>query len=112
MISTLVIVTGLIAAVFADPAVIISNGYLSSPLTSAALVAPGAAPVVGVGPVSPLAPLPSVASLAVPYATVSDYRYAYGSSLSYQDYAPAVSSALTLPYSLPYAYAADWYYRN
>ncbi|XP_038206405.1 uncharacterized protein LOC119828349 [Zerene cesonia] len=115
MFSTLVTLTALIAAVASDPAVYISNGYISSPLTSAALVAPAATSLVAsVGPVAPLAaPVSSVASIAaVPYASVSDYRYSYGSALSYQDYAPAVSSALTLPYALPYAYAADWYYRN
>ncbi|VVD01311.1 unnamed protein product [Leptidea sinapis] len=99
-------------AVACDPAFIITNGFLSSPYTSAALVAPSAAlapvaPVTNVAPVAPLASVP-----AVPYTSVSDYRYSYGSSLTYQDYAPVANSALTLPYTLPYAYAADWYYRK
>lgn len=116
----------LCAAVTADPAVIISGGYLESPLTSAALIAPAAplasvqslAPIAAVGsipaiaPVAPVAPVAPLAPVAPVTSYLSDYRYAYGSGYSYQDTYPVVNSALSLPYSLPYAYAADWFYRK
>lgn len=112
-----IIVLALFAAVSADPAVILSGSLLSPGLTSAALVAPAAAPVVApvsqVASYAPVATYPSVAtvaSLAPLSQLLSDYRYS--SSYTYQDYFPVVNSALSLPYSLPYAYAADWYYRN
>lgn len=96
------------AAVSADPAIFISGGYLSSPLTSAALVAPGSP----VAPAAPVASIASVGSVSPVAPVLSDYRYAYGSSYNYQDTYPVVNSALSLPYSLPYAYSADWYYRK
>ncbi|CAK1556224.1 unnamed protein product [Leptosia nina] len=114
MISLLVILA-VLSAVSADPAVIISNGLLSSPYTSAAYIASPSSPLVvpAVAPVAPVASVPASSVGALPYTAVSDYRYSYGSALSYQDYAPVVSSAaLSLPYTLPYAYASDWYYRK
>ncbi|XP_046968997.1 uncharacterized protein LOC124536486 [Vanessa cardui] len=118
----LITVLALIAAASGDPAILLSGGLISPSFTSAALVAQPAAPVVAPAtPVASFSPLAysSVASVApvAPAAQVapvafSDYKYAYGSSVSYQDYYPVVNSAFSLPYSLPYAYAADWYYRK
>nr|XP_026486863.1 uncharacterized protein LOC113393948 [Vanessa tameamea] len=111
----LITVLALFAIASGDPAIILSGGLISSPFTSAALVAQPAAPVVApatqIASFSPLtysavAPAAQVAPVAF-----SDYKYAYGSTYSYQDY-PVVNSAFSLPYSLPYAYAADWYYRK
>ncbi|XP_039755934.1 uncharacterized protein LOC120630712 [Pararge aegeria] len=107
----LISVLALSSAITADPAVIFS-GLLPPQLTSAALVAPGAAQLI-----PPVAPLPAISAYSplASYSAVgpilSDYRYSYSSS--YQDYYPVVNSALTLPYSsIPYAYSADWFYRK
>ncbi|CAH4028709.1 unnamed protein product [Pieris brassicae] len=107
--SVLITFAVMISAATADPAVLISNGLLTSP--SAAYIA--SSPLVSpVG--APFASLNSLPVSALPYTAVSDYRYSYGSGLSYQDYAPVAlsGSAVSLPYTLPYAYAADWYYRK
>lgn len=68
----------------------------SAALVAPEVVAPGVAPVV---------------TAAYPYSSVS--AYSYGSSYSIQDYLlNTAAGAPVAAYSLPYAYAADWYYRK
>ncbi|CAF4908592.1 unnamed protein product [Pieris macdunnoughi] len=115
--SVLIIFAVMLSAAAADPAVVISNGILTSPsaayIASSPLVSPVGAPFASLNSL-PVSTLPYTAVSSLPYTAVSDYRYSYGSGLSYQDYAPVAlsGSAVSLPYTLPYAYAADWYYRK
>lgn len=81
---------------------------LAAGVAPAALTAAAVAPTTFTSVVDPSAIAPVAAN---PYSSVSSY--VYGSGYSTQDYLVSPSAALTYgAYSLPYAYAADWYYRR
>ncbi|KAL0871984.1 hypothetical protein ABMA27_004424 [Loxostege sticticalis] len=118
--SAMVTVLALLATAAADP-LVFSAPLVASPYTSAAYISPSAAYIspsasVVAAPVAPAvnavpAAVPAAYPATVPYATVS--AYSYGSSYSVQDYFPTVvNQSPSLAYSLPYAYAADYFYRR
>ncbi|CAG5025783.1 unnamed protein product [Parnassius apollo] len=91
----------MVAATGSEP-LVFSSSFVTSPITSAALVAPA------VSQVAPVAPAVTTSYATFPFASVSDYRYSYGSSLNLQDYLGFAT--VPLPYSLPYT-LTDLYYR-
>ncbi|XP_053606687.1 uncharacterized protein LOC128673100 [Plodia interpunctella] len=107
--SAIILMTVLaVASVAADPLWIspyLSSPYVSAPFTSAAYVAAPSAAVIA-------APSVPTVPATLPYSSVS--AYSYGSAYTVQDYAPTLvkSAPNAIAYSLPYAYAADYFYRR
>ncbi|XP_068618730.1 uncharacterized protein [Battus philenor] len=98
----MLLITFLLVAFSSAEPLVFSSGIITSPLASAALVAPA------VSPVAPVAPALPASFAAVPFASVSDYRYSYGSSLNMQEYLGV--PAVPLPYNGAYT-LTDLYFR-
>ncbi|CAH2039650.1 unnamed protein product, partial [Iphiclides podalirius] len=80
---SLITVFVLAASVTAKP-LVTSYSIMTSPMTSASLVAPVSSPFASIV-ATPVDPAVAASYVSVPFASVSDNRYSIGSSLNWQD---------------------------